>query len=165
MVRTRGKDKPARSAPTLYSADAPSIDELNRLTDQSVVAESRTQYESSDKGGFKDLKVYQSALDFVAATYKAVRCFPKEEMFALASQVRRAACSVPLNIAEGWGRRSRADFARFCDIARASLQEVDAALDVAKRLGYLKAEDLNEVFRLLNRVSEMLWRLATKLRT
>ena len=83
---------------------------------------------------FEDLDAWRSAHQLTLAVYRASKEFPKEEMFGLTSQVRRAAVSVEANLAEGFGRRSRRDFARFARISDGSLQEVRCLLKIAQDL-------------------------------
>lgn len=86
---------------------------------------------------FKDLIAWQKAHSLSVATYRATKSFPKEEMFGLTNQVRRASVSVSSNIAEGFGRRTPADRVHFYDMARGSLHEVQAQLLIAKDIEYL----------------------------
>lgn len=95
--------------------------------------------------GHTKLEVYTIARQFVKECYKAVNHFPSEERFILAQQIKRAALSVHLNIAEGSSRKSEAERKRFYEIARGSLIEVDAALDVAADLGYTSSENLQSL--------------------
>ena len=92
--------------------------------------------------GHSKLEVYTIARQFVKESYKAVNQFPAEEKYVLVQQIKRAALSVHLNIAEGSSRKSEVERKRFYEIARGSLIEVDAALDVAADLEYCTAEDL-----------------------
>ena len=89
---------------------------------------------------FRELKVWQRAMDFVTEIYKVSAGFPRSEQFGLTSQVRRAACSVPLNIAEGAGAGSDAEFRRFLSFALRSTYEVMTALEIAQRLTYCSPE-------------------------
>lgn len=107
--------------------------------------------------GHRDLIAWKKAMLLVTGIYRATRGFPKDEVYGLASQLRRAAVSVPGNLAEGHGRTSRKDFHRFIGQARGSLVEVETQLEIARNLGYLSetaACDLltkaNEVGRILN---------------
>jgi four helix bundle protein len=86
--------------------------------------------------GFRDLLVWQKGHQFVLDVYALTANFPKEEKYGLVSQMRRAAISIPANIAEGFRRRSRADKARFMNIAEGSLAECDYYLVLAEDLGY-----------------------------
>ena len=103
---------------------------------------------------FKELIVWQKAHQLVLEIYRFTRNFPVNEPFGLTSQVRRAAISVPANIAEGFPKRSTGDKTRFFNIARGSLEDVHYYLILAKDLGYGDSEKLlglyNEVGRLLN---------------
>ncbi len=114
---------------------------------------------------YRDLVVWQKAMDLVEMVYTATKLFPKEELYGLTSQIRRAAVSIPSNIAEGQGRKSSGDFARFLAIAYGSLREVETQILIAERLGYMgKQESQNlialasEVGRLLNGLSNSLQR-------
>lgn len=97
-----------------------------------------------------DLEVWRDSLDLVEAVYRATSSFPHDERFGLTAQLRRAAVSVPSNIAEGAARRSRPELMQFLYIARGSLAEIETQLQIARRLGYL-AEDAS-LDALLNRV-------------
>jgi four helix bundle protein len=103
---------------------------------------------------FSDLLVWQKAHRFVMAVYPLTSSFPKQEVYGLSSQLRRAAVSVPANIAEGFRRRGRADKARFMNVAEASLDECRYYLILARDLGYADTQSLasllEEVDRLLN---------------
>jgi len=83
------------------------------------------------------LEVYTSSKQFVLECYKLTKSLPAEEKFAMISQIRRAALSVHLNIAEGSSRKSEAERKRYYEIARSSVIEIDAALDISNDLGYL----------------------------
>ena len=91
---------------------------------------------------YKDLVAWQKAMDLVTGTYRATRAFPKDELFGLTSQARRAAVSIPSNIAEGQGRLSAKEFRYFLGSARGSLMELETQLQVAENLGYLHHEEL-----------------------
>jgi four helix bundle protein len=106
---------------------------------------------------YKYLLVWQRGMDLVVEVYSVAKLLPKDELFALTNQIRRAAVSVPANIAEGHARLHRGDFLKHLSIARGSLSEVETHLEIACRLGYLQkteaktASDLiQEVGRLLN---------------
>ena len=89
---------------------------------------------------FRTLKVWQDSHQLTLDIYKATKNFPKEELFALTSQMRRASSSIPTNIAEGCGRGTSKDFARFLQIAVGSAYELDYHLILAHDLSYLKGE-------------------------
>lgn len=86
---------------------------------------------------YQDLQVWQEAMSLVDATYAATRTWPREEVFGLTSQIRRAAVSVACNIAEGQGRRSQKEFAHHLSIAHGSLREVETLAMIAFRQKYL----------------------------
>src|SRR5690606_7476483 len=104
-----------------------------------------------------------SAHQLTLAVYRASKQFPKDEMFGLTSQMRRAVVSVEANMAEGFGRRSRRDFARFLRIADGSLQEVRCLLLVAADLGYLDQESLPEIRNLERQSGRLLGGLLHRL--
>lgn len=85
------------------------------------------------------LDVYQTSKAFVLECYKLSKALPPNEKFGMISQIRRAALSVHLNVAEGCSRKSEAERKRYYEIARGSVIEIDAALDIAKELDYLEA--------------------------
>jgi four helix bundle protein len=105
---------------------------------------------------YRDLLVWQKAMDLVVETYRLSKMFPKEELYALTNQVRRAAVSVPSNIAEGQARQSKAEFRNFLSIAQGSLAEVETQLLIAQRLNYLTEADLRKAMQLREEVSKML---------
>ena len=92
---------------------------------------------------FRDLIVWQKAHQFVLAAYRLSESFPKPEIYGLTSQLRRAAVSVPANIAEGFKKTGRADKARFMNIAQGSLEECRYYLILAADLGYGKTKELD----------------------
>ena len=103
---------------------------------------------------FRDLVVWQKAHELVLAVYRLTESFPDREKFGLSHQMRRAAVSIPANIAEGFGKRSQAEKARFLNIAEGSLEECRYYLILARDLGYGETDammaTLEEVSRLLN---------------
>jgi len=114
---------------------------------------------------FKDLIVWQKAMDLVEMIYNITKLFPKEERYALVDQLRRAAVSIPSNIAEGQWRGSSAEFKHFLSIARGSLAEVETQLLIAKRLNYLGSENLQNIMSIHQEISKMLPALTAKLQT
>ena len=98
------------------------------------------------KRSHRSLKAWQKAIELVERVYAETKTFPKEEMFGLTSQMRRAAVSVPANIAEGAARSGTKELARFLSIAEASLSELDTHVEISLRLGYLRNDGLlNEI--------------------
>jgi four helix bundle protein len=91
--------------------------------------------------GCKDLIVWQKAMDLVVETYRLTTTFPKSEVYGLASQMRRAAVSVPSNIAEGHALKQTQAYERHLAIACGSLSELETQLEIATRLGYLPSEN------------------------
>ena len=102
--------------------------------------------------GHRDLIAWQKAMELVTEIYRVTHTFPKEELYGLTSQLRRAAVSVPSNLAEGHGRNSRKEFHQFVGQARGSLVEVETQLEIALNLGYLGTQPAN---KLLERASEV----------
>jgi four helix bundle protein len=94
----------------------------------------------SSKRPHERLDVWRDAMDLVETVYRISCSFPSDERFALTSQMRKAAVSVPSNIAEGAARRSRAEYVRFLSIARGSLSELATQLQIAERLGYVSRD-------------------------
>jgi four helix bundle protein len=106
---------------------------------------------------FKDLKVWARSHALVLEIYRLTKSFPNDERFGIVSQLRRAAASVPTNIAEGAKRRGKQDYARFLNIAEGSLAETEYLLILSRDLGYLPSEDskmplaeVSEIARMLN---------------
>jgi four helix bundle protein len=117
-----------------------------------------------DDKGFRKLLVWQRAHELVLAVYKMTDKFPKSEMFALTSQLRRAAVSIPANIAEGQGAGTKPQFARYLDIAKGSLSEVEYYLVLAKDLQYIKPETYTETESIRSEVGFLLYRLIGSMR-
>ena len=105
---------------------------------------------------YKELIAWQKAMDLVVEVYRATAAFPADERFGLTIQIRRAAVSVPSNIAEGQGRGPGQDFIRFLCIARGSLQEVDTQLLLAVRLGFLPQERYEPISNHLVEVAKLI---------
>ncbi len=99
---------------------------------------------------FETLDIYHLANDFVLEIYKLVKKFPKEEVFGLASQIKRAVISIVLNIAEGSGKSTKKDFAKFISQSIGSLLEVKACLILAGKLKYITKEDFKKINPLLD---------------
>ncbi len=88
---------------------------------------------------YQELIVWQKAVEFVVVVYRATASFPKEEVYGLTSQLRRAAVSIPSNIAEGQGRLTEGEFRHFLGQARGSLWELNTQIEIARRLNFLSA--------------------------
>jgi four helix bundle protein len=105
---------------------------------------------------YKDLIAWQKSVDLVEAIYVTTRRWPKEELYGLTDQVRRAAVSVPSNIAEGQGRAVVREFVHYLRIARGSLFEVETQVIIAERLGYLDSNRTKELLAQVAEVSRLL---------
>jgi four helix bundle protein len=105
---------------------------------------------------YRDLVAWQEARLLVKDVYVVTRVFPREELFGLTQQLRRAAVSVPSNIAEGYGRGSRSDYIRFLRISRGSLYEVQCQLLLAEDLGYVRPADIAGAHERVNRCARLL---------
>jgi four helix bundle protein len=106
--------------------------------------------------GFEKLEVWQLAIDYSGDVYATTRTFPSDERFGLTNQVRRASVSISSNIAEGSGRSSRKDFARFVEIAFGSLLETVSQFTIAKRQGFIEQPDFDRLYAAAERLSRML---------
>ena len=115
-------------------------------------------------GTYADFEVWQAAMDLVTHVYRISRRFPKEEMYGLTSQLRRAAVSVPSNIAEGKGRHSDRELTQFLCHARGSLFEIETQLEIAERLTYITKEESESLRCEATRVGQMLNGLIRSLR-
>ena len=104
----------------------------------------------------KDLDVWKKSIELVTVIYDITKQFPKEEMFELISQMRRAAISIPSNIAEGATRNSKKEFNQFLYIALASASELETQLIIAKNLNYINKELEQNLVLELNMISRML---------
>ncbi len=114
---------------------------------------------------YKELIVWQKAVDLVIAIYRSSVAFPKEEVYGLRQQLRRAAVSIPSNIAEGQCRTTTKDFLHFLAIARGSLAEVETQVLIAQRLDYFSTEQTIELFNATNEVGRLLSGLINSLAT
>lgn len=112
---------------------------------------------------YRDLVAWQKAMEFVEAVYLLSRDFPPDERFALTNQLRRAATSVPSNIAEGEGRFSKPDFNRFLSMALGSLREAETQIEIAVRLKYCRRESASHANGLADEVGRLIRGLAKSL--
>jgi four helix bundle protein len=101
---------------------------------------------------YRDLVSWQKAMDLVTETYRATARFPRDEIYGLTSQLRRAAVSIPSNIAEGQGRFGAAEFRHFLRQANGSLMELETQILIAERLDYITSDEANN---LLNNAAEV----------
>ena len=107
----------------------------------------------------KKLDVWKLSMELSRVIYRITVGYPSEERFGLVSQMRRAAVSVPSNIAEGAARDSNNEFRNFLSIARSSLSELDTQLDLSQDLGFVTETSRSEIDRLLTRIDKMLYAL------
>ena len=114
---------------------------------------------------YRDLRVWQQAMELVVETYKQTRDFPKTEIYGLTSQMRRAAVSIPSNIAEGKGRSTDRDRAHFFCHARGSLLELETQILIAQRLAYLARAQADGLLNVSAHLGRMLNALVQSLKT
>jgi len=112
---------------------------------------------------YKELRVWQKSIDLVELIYTITSRFPQEELYCLTKQIRRAAVSIPSNIAEGQGRSTPGEFRQFLGTARGSLYEVETQMHIAVRLGYVGKESATETFTMVSDLSRMLHGLISAL--
>ncbi len=105
---------------------------------------------------FKDLGVWQKSMDLAIDIYKIVKLLPKEELYVLSDQMRRAAISIPSNISEGQQRYSNRDFKHFLLIAKGSLGELETQIMICERLDYLKKEQTQKLYNQCIEIGKML---------
>jgi four helix bundle protein len=118
-----------------------------------------------DMQDFKKLQVWEKSHDLTLRVYELTVQFPRTEMYGLTSQIRRACASIPTNIAEGCGRKSPADFARFLQIAMGSASETEYLILLAHNLKYLDAAQYTELTNITIEVKKMLTSLLKRLIT
>ena len=114
---------------------------------------------------YKDLAVWQRARELAHEIYRLTEALPREELFGLSSQIRRAAVSVPSNIAEGYGRHSLNDYIRFLKMARGSCYELETQLILCLDLGYLSEPETQTAFSLIKQAQKLLISLLKSLET
>lgn len=112
---------------------------------------------------YRELIVWQESIQLAKVIYKLTEKFPRTEIYALSDQIRRAAVSVPSNIAEGQARKAPGDFRRFLHIALGSLAETDTQLVLAQEFGYLTAEDISAVETQIQNLRKKLYALINSL--
>lgn len=111
----------------------------------------------------KDLIVYQKSIEFVTKIYETTNNFPKDELFGLTSQLRRAAISIPSNMAEGFARRHNKELTQFLYVSLGSAVEIETQLLIAKNINYINEEIYIMLTNLLSEISKMLIGLIHKL--
>jgi len=114
---------------------------------------------------FRKLVVWQKSHDLVVTIYRVTRHFPPDELYGLAGQMRRAATSIPSNIAEGCGRGGKGELTRFLQIASGSASELEYQLFLAHEIGYLQVQDHSASAAALNEIQRMLRSLAQTIKS
>lgn len=114
---------------------------------------------------YHELDVYNKSVNFVVLIYQVTRKFPSSELYALTSQIQRAAVSIPSNIAEGFDRNSLKDYVQFLHIAYGSTAEVETQLEIAFRLEYLNSQQKNQILAELINIRKMLHKLIISIKT
>ena len=114
---------------------------------------------------YKELVVWQKSMDLVIEVYDLITKLPSNEKYELSSQMRRAAVSIPSNIAEGHGRNSSQEFCHFLGIARGSACELETQLLVAKKVLYLSEDDVQKANSLIDEVIRMITAMIKKIQT
>ncbi|BAY66647.1 S23 ribosomal protein (plasmid) [Calothrix brevissima NIES-22] len=112
--------------------------------------------EQTSMQSYQDLKAWQEAMNLAEECYEVTKEFPKEETYGMISQIRRASVSVPANIAEGYGRRTRGEYIQFLYIAQGSLKELETHLLLSIRVRLAIAEDINPVLNQCKLVGKIL---------
>jgi four helix bundle protein len=113
---------------------------------------------------FKDLIVWQRGMDLAVRIYRITQKLPASEQFGLTSQLRRAAVSIPSNIAEGYGRQSTGSYRQFLTMSRGSLMEIETQINICERLKYLAQPDTENIFKEITEISKMLTSLISKIK-
>lgn len=111
----------------------------------------------------KDLLVWKKSIDLVEQIYTFTKQFPKEELYGITNQMRRCAVSIPANIAEGSGRKNKAEFIQFLHIALGSASELETHLIISQRLGFLSSNSYDEIMNVLNEIIKMICGLINSL--
>jgi four helix bundle protein len=114
---------------------------------------------------YRVLLVWQKGIDLVVVSYRATAAFPREETYGLVSQIRRAATSIPANIAEGYGRGTRKEYVQFLMVAQGSLKELETHFIVSEKLAYLTSAQAERLLSLTDELGRMLGALIRKLKS
>jgi four helix bundle protein len=112
---------------------------------------------------YKDLIVWQKGIELVNEIYVLTKRFPKEEIYGLTNQMRRAAVSIPANIAEGWGRNSTKNYIQFIRISRGSLYEIETMIVIAKNQNYIDEDQKLSIAMRIDELGKMLNKLLSSL--
>jgi four helix bundle protein len=113
---------------------------------------------------YQDLEVWQKGMDLAERIYRITSRFPREELYGLTSQLRRAAISIPANIAEGWARRGTKEFLQFLNIAAGSLREVETLVVLACRIRLIPDQEATSPLQLIQALSRQMLNLQRSLR-
>lgn len=113
----------------------------------------------------KKLEVWKNAMELAKSIYKVTELFPSSEQFGLAAQMRRAAVSIPSNLAEGAARSGKKEFLQFINIAQGSISELDTQIELAKELGFISQKDYDSFLLRLTVLSKQLYGLTGKIRS
>lgn len=114
---------------------------------------------------YNELNVWKKSIDLVEQIYLVTSDFPKGEIYSLTNQIRRAAISIPSNIAEGQARKTTKDFLNFLSIAQGSRAEVETQVIIANRLRYIDDNKTEQLLSMLTEIAKMLYALSSRLRT
>ncbi len=118
--------------------------------------------EAKKSRSYRDLDVWKLSLDLVKEVYKLTSKFPASENFGLTNQIRRAAVSIPSNIAEGQGRNSPKEFRQFLAVAQGSVAELETQLIISQKIDYISQEELHSFLNPLDRIRKMIKSLANR---
>ena len=113
--------------------------------------------------GYRDLQIWQRSIDAVERCYRLTWTFPREERYGLASQLQRAAVSVPSNIAEGHERNSTKSYVYHLGVSRSSVAEVETQIEIAIRLGYVEADRVDDLLNEFDQISRVIATIIRKL--
>ncbi len=113
---------------------------------------------------FRKLLIWQKSMTLVTEIYKEVKNFPSEELYALTSQIKRSATSIPSNIAEGYGRNSVKDYLRFLNMALSSLFELQTQIEIAYNLKFLKEDNFKTLYENTREIERMLTSFINKIK-
>ena len=111
---------------------------------------------------FKELEIYIRSKEMVKRVYQITEKYPEREKYNVISQLRRSILSIPLNIAEGYGRQSKEEFKRFLRISLGSSNEVEAILEISKELNYIKEKEYEEISKENEEIGKMIYRTIEK---
>ncbi len=112
---------------------------------------------------YQDLQVWQKAVDLCVEVYRLVKLLPKEEMYSLSDQMRRAVVSIPSNIAEGYARKTTKEYLKFLSIANGSRTELETQLIICNKIGYLNEKEIEVAMQKSTEIGKMISTIAFKL--